>query len=208
MTAASGVTGISVGQTGIGLTAAGSTSQRTFSLDNDDLTAWPTTAGAARSGGSFIDLVTYDSTSNSTFDSLSLSLLRPAGDTATLSYALDYKIGASSFVTATGGLIQTMASTVTTPTPVVFDLSGITDFDMISAGTDVLFRLVVFSGTASDATSDFIFRNNSTLGVNVDVNAAFVLEGTLSAVPEPSTYAMFGSMIALGVAVYYRRKSC
>jgi len=205
ITVASGVTATTVGTltSPTALTATPGTSQRSYT---DTSGVWSTTENNAGSTGSSVNLVTYSSaTKDATFDSLSLSLLRKDGDTNILTYALVYRIGTGSFIDP-NLTNPTMAGAVITPTEITFDLSGISDFDLVTAGTSIQFRLLVFaSGGTADADSAFIFAN-STIGVVNTVNAAFNLEGTLSAIPEPSTYAMIGSILALGVAVCYRRK--
>ncbi len=202
-TVASGVTATTIGTIGAALTATPGTNQRSYT---DTSGVWSTAENNAGSTGSSVNLVTYSSaTSNATFDSLSLSLLRKTGDTDILTYALVYRIGTGAFIDP-NLTNPTMAGSVNTATEITFDLSGISDFDLVTAGTSIQFRLLVFaSGGTADADSAFIFAN-STIGVVNTVNAAFNLEGTLSAIPEPSTYAMIGSILALGVAVCYRRK--
>jgi len=208
ITTASGVTATAVAISGTALTATPAAQRRTYA---DAADGWATGVTNALTSQSFVNLVTFTSTSDATFDHLSIGLMRPSGDTSTLNYALVYVLN-SGAVTNPGTLTGSIASTQTTASEVNFNLTGITDFDLVSAGTTVQFRLAVFSTDGvSDTTSDLIFRNVSggVLGVTTTITNGFLnLEGTLSAVPEPSTYAMFGSIIALGVAVYYRRKSC
>jgi hypothetical protein len=202
-TTASGITTSTLGAAGGALTVTGATGQRSFA---DTSGVWSTSEIQAGGAGSFVNLITYSSaTSNATFDSLSLSLLRKTTVTDTFTYALVYRINAGTVIDP-NLTNPTMAGSVNSATEVTFDLSGISDFDLVTAGTSVQFRLLVFASGTADADSAFIFAN-STIGVVNTVNGAFNLEGTLSAIPEPSTYAMIGSILALGVAVCYRRKS-
>jgi hypothetical protein len=165
---------------------------------------WATTEVGAPT--TFFNLFTFTSTQQATFDTLSFFLRRPTSQTNDLTLHLYYKIGAGSFVDA--NVSELLTSTETTFSEVNWDLSNITDFDMVSASTSVQFRMLVTSSAGSDSTSSIEFRNSGAgvLGLSSTVNGVVSLEGTLSAIPEPSSFAVIAGLFACGLVVAARRK--
>lgn len=66
------------------------------------------------------------------------------------------------------------------------------------AGESVTLRLYVYGGTGSPGSG--------TINTRLDDITLVASSAQTSAVPEPSTYALFGGAIALGGAVLYRRR--
>jgi hypothetical protein len=92
-----------------------------------------------------------------------------------------------------GGTMANQAATITNtiPTDYSVDLSGITRFQSISSSAIQTFRLYIQVPTTTQAvTFDDIIVN-----------------GTVTAIPEPSTFAAFAGFATLGLAFYRRRRA-
>lgn len=162
-------------------------------------TGWETSADSATAIANG-DFVTFSVTPAAGY-SLSLSAIGPLdyrrSSTGPQTGLIQYQLGTGAFVTV-GSLNYTSTSS-SGATLSSISLSGISELQSI-VGTSVTFRIVNYSAGGATGTW-YLFDVGGDAGT-----ADFSLTGTVSAVPEPSTYAAAAGSAALALAVYRRRR--
>ena len=82
-------------------------------------------------------------------------------------------------------------------------MGGFTGFSQSVTTSDYLsYTNLDFVFTANSATSTFVFSGQNLTGGTALIDDVSV---SVSAIPEPSTYALFGGIAVLGLSVWQRR---
>ncbi len=151
----------------------------------------PSTIANAISGDDFIQFIVSPTAGNQ-FTATSFDFIWDRSGTGPSSVALFSSV--DSFTNSLGTLTGLTSGGASTTTLRSISISGISDIS-----TSTTFRLYGFGATATGGTGGFDTATGSTVN-NV------ILNGSVSAVPEPTSMVLVGLMGVAGVAVRARRR--
>ncbi len=116
-----------------------------------------------------------------------------------------YQIGSGSFANIGSAITWGSTTSASGNAQTSISLSGISPLQSVSAGSTVTFRIVNYNtGTAGSSGGTWYLNDPTKTAAN-----DFVINGAVSLVPEPSTYAMALAGLACGgYSLFRRRRAC
>lgn len=150
-----------------------------------------TLATAIANDGYFEFSVSADAGYEFDIDSITFGARRASGGTGANNLALRSSLDGFSTNLATQGITGTAAD----PTEVIFNLGE----SVQSVTGTVVFRIYGYARTAANA-------NYGILVLSADSNAPFTINGSVSAIPEPGSFAVLAGAAAVAVAGLRRRR--
>lgn len=166
------------------------------------LRTWSTSSSYSSGSGTYFDFQIQPNTGFTIdFTTIDYGLWHGSSGNAPKKFELHASTDAfaSSDVNLTSGGVHDLTGINNTVTTFSDSASGL---GTISAGTTVTFRVYGYSAVSTGAAGGFA---NGTAGVTG--GADLVINGTVNAVPEPSTYAGIFGLLALGFVCVNRRLS-
>ena len=178
---------------GTGLTTTGSGAQNAWGANGWDGNA---SAAAAISANDFVTFsVTADPGFNVSFSSVSAYNIRRSNNGPTTGQ-WQYQVGAGSFVDIGSEITWGATINASGNAQTAIDLSGITALQSVAPGTTVTFRIANYNASSNAGTW---YLNDPSDSPGND----FIVNGTTSLIPEPTTAAL---ALGLGGLAMARRR--